>query len=274
MPYALQAHYLPEWERSAPEGWERRLREISPITDKMSHLRFRYWEPRDHWFHPDRGQWMVYACTPRHLVEKERAEQFAKHWSELTPELQEGRKAMVSNYQHFMWHTHGVEAKPFWILQGEFGGTPAKYSRREKRYLDALNAVSEELPLGFLPACQFDERAVRAIQKRDRLVIAGGRFEELERINGAAAMSIEDALAEEEFRKVFLDEWIETMKPQADFMRHWLSRSENRETLPAAPAHLSSTLSQWQDHYIQHGHVIGAKVAASRAVRVPVTVSP
>jgi hypothetical protein len=271
MPYALQAFYLPEWERPAPEGWERRLREISPITEKLSHLRFRFREPDQEWFHADRGQWMLYSCTPRALIDRDRAEQFLLHWSELSPEKQVGRKSVVSDYQHFMWHVHGVEARPFWILQGEWGGVPAKYSRMEKRYLDAMNAVSDELPLGFLPACQFDERAVRAIQKRDRLVQAGMRLEELERINGLLALAAVDQAAEEAFRKTFLDEWIETMKPQADFMRHWLSRSENRECLPAAPAGLSSTISMWQDEYVKTGTVIGAKVAASRAVQVPVS---
>ena len=270
MPYSLQQFYRGEWERRPPEGWEVRLREISQITDRMSHLRLRWNEPYAHWFEPNRGQWSIYVATPRHLVEASRAAQFLLHWSELPEDQQEGRKACVSSYQHFMWHTHGVEVLPFWILQGSHGGTPAKYSRREKRYLDAMNAVSEELPLGFLPACAFDEQSVKAIQHRDRLVQAGMRFDELEKMDRPEYLKAQDELAEQEHREVFLDQWIETMKPQADFMRHWLQRSENRESLPAAPDGLASTLSQYKDQYIATGALIGAKVASSRKLQVAV----
>lgn len=275
MPYplSLKEYYRPEWDREPPPEWAARIAEISERTDRMAHLRFRYFEPHPVWNHGERGQWTLYIATPRHLVERDRAELFQLHWSELPGptsdfNMQQGRKSVVSNYQHYMWHTQGVEVMPFWILQGEFGGTPAAYTPRERRYLDACDAVSDPFPLGFFPACPFDERAVKRVQDRDRFLQAGKSIDALEKMDRPEYLKAEDEAAERLHRETFLDNWFETMKPQAEFMQRYLRSSDADFALPKATREQSNAVAQWKDHFIETGHVLGAGIARSR--RVPI----
>lgn len=271
MPYpkSLQAFTPAAFYHEAPASWVARLREISPITETLSHLRFRWWAPDESWNFSERGVWTLYACTPRRMVHPDRAEQFALHWSELHESQRAGRKAMVSDYQHFLWHTQGVEAMPFWILQGEWGGTPAKYSRREIRYLDASSAISDPFPLGFFPACPFDGRAVRLITQRDRLIQVCNQYDALEKMDRPAALKAEDDASERLFRETYLDTWAEIMRPSVEFMQSTLGRA-HLEALPPAPEGTANAISGWKDHWIETGVVIGSAVAKSTSLQVAV----
>ena len=270
MPYplSLQAYCLPEFYAVAPDSWETRLREISPILPNLAHLRFRKFEPRDDWYFKDRPMWAVYSCTPRHLIQKDRAEQFALHWSELPSERQKGRKGVVSDYQHFMWHSQGLEVRPFWLLQGEWGGTPTLYTPREKRYLDASGAISEPFPIGFFPACTFDERAVKGIVARDRLVQAGMRYDALEAMDRPAALRAEDELAERTFRETYLDTLAVMQAPAVEYMKSQLFKEESPDYLPPAPAGLANTLATWRDVFVETGKMIGVTTPTHKQVSV------
>jgi hypothetical protein len=196
--------------------------------------------------------------------------QFEQHWSELATEGEQiARKSEVSNYQHFMWHTQGVEVKPFFILQGN-GGTPAHYTRREKRYLDAVGAINTPLPLGFMPACPFDERSVKLVAARDRLFQAGNRFDALEKMDRPEALKAEDDLAEREFRKAFLETWREIMAPSVEFMKSYITKSEADMTLPKASRQMADSVTQWRDHWLEHGSLPGVRSPSSKAVQIAV----
>lgn len=279
MPYALslQNYTLPEFYEEAPAAWTVRLREISPITDSLAHLRFRYFKPREDWLYQQRGIWVLYSCTPKHLVPKSRAEMYEKHWSEisLNPETavpqsaQYARRALVSDYQHFMWHTQGVEARPFWYLQGGWGGTPAVYSRYEERMLDACNAVSEPFPIGFFPACPFDERAVKSVQARDRFYKASCDMDELEKQDKPDALKADDIATEIAFRQKWLDWWYEQIQPQKEFMQSAMFKEQSAD-LPAAPEGLPNVLATWEDTFVEYGSVPGVATAGSRKINVAV----
>lgn len=279
MPYALslQTCCLPEFYSEAPEAWVKRLREISPVTENMAHLRFRYRAPQPDWNFPERGVWELYSCTPKHLMSKERAELFEKHWSEvsLEPEkpvphaAQMARRISVSSYQHFMWHTLGVDAQRFWVLQGEGGGTPAQYTRREERLLDACNVPSEAFPLGFFPACPFDERAVKEILQRDRFIQAELRIEDLLKMDRPEALKAEDDEAEREFRKAFLDWWYVQIQPQKEFMQSTLFKTA-ADDLPPAPEGLERTLAQWKETFVEEGVMPDAGIARSKTLHLAV----
>ena len=267
---SMQQTITPEFVAQPPQAWETRLREISPITEKMDHLRFRWRSPKSFWQHPEQGQWELYACTPRALCDPHEVEKYAVHWSALPTWLQEGRKATVTDYQYFMWHEHNVEIRRFWILQGPGGGTPARYSKREQRYLDGAGYVSDPFPLGFFPACPFDERSVKSIMERDRLVKAAGKFDELVKMDKPEALRIEDEAAERLFRETYLQTWSTMMQPQKEFMKSQLAKSQIEESLPPAPDGLANVLAQWKDHYIEKNSMIGAKAASSKALQVAV----
>lgn len=275
MPYArsLQQYLAPEIFVEPPDAWERRLREISPVTDRLQHLRFRFRAGSPTMLHPDaqrRGVWELYACTPRPRVSQDRAKQFTLHWSELPTDQQPGRRALVSSYQHYMWHVHGVEVRRCWVLQGEQGGTPAAYTDRERRLLDAEGWLSEPLPIGALPPCPFNEETVNAVQSRDLLVQAGNSVDELERRNSATHLRIEEESAEKEFRKRFLGWWQTQMAPQAEFMKWYLTKSEADHSLRRATNEEANAVTTWKDQYIEHGSVPMAGIASSQAVPVAV----
>lgn len=261
----LRDYSLPEWFVEPPADWVRRLREISPIVDKLAHLRFRFRAPQPDWNFPEQGVWELYSCTPKAVVSKSRAQLFEQHWSELVLEgSRVARRASVSNYQHFMWHMQGVDAQRFWVLQGH-GGTPAKYTRREERILDACNAISEPFPLGFFPACPFDERSVKLILERDRLIKAELNIEDLRKMDTAEALKAEDDDAEKAHRTAFLDWWYQQIQPQKEFMQSTLFKKEEA-SLPPAPKELPNKLATWKETYIEHGSMPGVSVASSKAV--------
>lgn len=274
MPYdrSLQRFTPAEFYREPPPEWERRLREVSPILPSVDHLVFRWFEPTNPdgsdrgWNHNERGQWMLYAAKPIRMVEKDRASQFEKHWSELDAMQQEGRKAMVSDYQHFMWHSRGLYVKPFLVLQGAWGGTPAKYTEREIAFLQASDCLDEPYPLGFFPACPFDERTVKTIALRDRLLQCANDYDALAKLDTADAMKAETDAAQLHKRQTYLDTWKVMIEPSAEFMKSFLRTKEADRVLPRAPEGTAKAVAQWRDHWLEHGSILGASPAIHRKV--------
>lgn len=252
---------LPEWTQAAPEGWEPKLRAISPIAERTSWLHFR-WRSRE-------GLHVLYELTPKALLSPGRIEQLTTHWSDLPSDQHMGRKLFVSEYQHYMFRTHGVEARLHWVLQGEAGGTPAMYTHREQRLLQAVGAPDEVPEIGSLLPCPFDERAIQAIAIRDRLRKAGGSLDALHKSNTGEVQKMEESATEQEYRKAFLGWWFEQMIPNSEFMKTYLRNSESDYTLRKATKAEANAASMWKDHFLETGNVIGATHAGSRIV-VPV----
>lgn len=269
---ALSELFDGSFTKPAPEDWERRLREISPIRSDMAHLRFRWFPSHPSWPmagepHSVDGMWMLYAWTPRHLVSADRAGQFTRHWSELPESQQPGRKALVSNYQFWVWHTHGCDAFPMWILQGD-GGTPAKHTPAEVAFLDGSDLPSDPVPIGSLPPCAFDERSVRRIAARDRFVQACNDPARLAAMDSAAGIKAEDDAAMRLKRETMLDTWKVVMAPSTEFMKWYLGKSEADQALPRASKEQANAASQWRDHFVHTGAVLSARSAPSRRAHV------
>lgn len=275
MPYlhTLSSYVLPEFDRPAPEAWERRLRELSPVTEHMAHLVFRWREPGDgtrEWIDPHHGVWEIYSATPKRMVSAERAEQFRLHWSELPPSQQMGRRTYVTNYQHYMWHTCGVEVRRFWVLQGPWGGTPAEYTPLERRALDGEGLPSIAPPLGTYPPCPFDERSVKAIAERDRFYQAGKNIERLLGMDRPAALKAADDIAEREFRKKFTAYVRDAMLPQAEFITSLSRTTAGDQVLPKASRDYASMAAMYQDYFIERGEMPGGAMVRHRALQVAV----
>lgn len=280
MPYprTLAGFVLPEFEAEAPDSWERRLREISPILPNTSHLRFRKFAPRADWkdspfnTQPDRPLWALYTCLPVRLVEPLTADGYRKHWSEeSTAGEQAATRALVSDYQHFMWHVHGLYVKPFWLLQGEWGGTPMKFTDRERRYLDAAGEDSIPAPPGAFTPCPFDERAVAKIVERDRLVQAGNRLDELEKMDRPDFKKAEDDAAELVYRERVLEHLAAMAAPAAEYMKSQVGKREIDAALVSgflrpAPASLPNVLATWKDVFRETGQMIGATAPLQQKV--------
>lgn len=278
-PHSLSSYVLPEFEAEAPASWEARLREISPVASHTSHLRFRKFAPREDWkespfnAQPDRPLWAIYTCLPIRLVEPLTAAGFTKHWSEeSTVGEKVATRAMVSDYMHFMWHTSQLYVKPFLLLQGDWGGTPMSYTRRERRYLAASGADTTPAPPGCFTPCPFDERVVRNVLARDRLIQAGNRLDELEKQSGSAAKKAEDEAAEAVYREAVLQHLTELAAPAAEFMKSQLGKREIDAAVAAgdmrpAPADLPDTLATWRDHFRATGQMPTATAPRQRNVQ-------
>ena len=238
------------------------------MTDTLSHLRFRWRDPHPSWNFPKQGQWELYACLPRMMATADRAACFAKPWWDMPKHLQAGRKNSVTRYQFYMWHEHGVDAQRFWVLQGPWGGTPAAYTIREARILDAAGQVSDPLPFGMLPACDFDEQSVAGILSRDRLLQAGNDLDRLHKANSVAAQIAEETEAEQAFRKKFLNQWYERTAPQAEFLKTYLATTEADMTMRRATNEENDALAVWKEQYVETGIVPNATPAATRATQL------
>lgn len=252
-----------DWMKPAPKAWVDRLREISPVSDRLAHLVFRWNAPKDFWVHPNEGQWELYAASPRHLATEDRKQCFEKHWSELPRSEQAGRKSSVSSYQHYMWHTHNVDVSRYAILQGPTAFTPSRYTMREKRYLDAVGAESTPFPRGFFPAAPFDERTVRQILSRDRLLLAGGDLDRLEAMDKPEAVKAEFEEAEQHHRREYLKSWSALMAPCQEYMKSQLFRTQVEPDLPPAPEGLADRLATWKETFIESGHLVGGTNATT-----------
>lgn len=252
----------PEWLQRPPEGWEDRLRAISPQVDRTSHLRFRYRASVE--------QWELYECTPAHLLDPGRLIELRQHWSELPPSRQMGRKWSVSEYQHYMFRTHQVEARRFWVLQGSLGGTPATYTEREQKLLESVGESGDVPELGMFPACPFDERAVQAILARDKLLKVGFDLSALERSQRPDALKAQDDENEKDYRKAFLGWWYQEMQPMSEFLKYYHRQTEAQYTLRPGTPEISNAVSKWAEFFVETGQVIGAETPSSKTVQMTV----
>lgn len=271
-PKTLTAYVERDFFVQPPEDWERRLREISPVRPDLAHLRFRFRDPHPSW--PDNdarrdGVWMLYTCTPKHLASVDRAWQFERHWSELPVSQQPGRKAMVSEYQHWMWHTQGLDPRPFLILQGP-GGTVCRFSDRERRALDGMGFVSEPVPIGCAPPCQFDGRTIKIIEARDRLFQVGNRLDALAKLDLPDYQKAEAEEAERTFRETYTDTLREMVAPDVDFLSWFLRKSEADMALPKGDPEVANLANQWRDQFRETGKMPGGNQSKSRRAHVTV----
>ncbi len=265
MPYPrlLQEYLKPEFFAEAPASWVKRLRETSPVADRQPYLIFRVFGLDDReregwgWVCKERPMWTLYIATPRKAVSPERAALYVKHWSEMATEGEKvARHSMISDYQHFMWHSQGVDVAQFLLLQGPTGATIAKYSKREKRYLDGIGATSEEFPIGFLPAQPFDERTVTLIQTRERMMFGSRRFDSLDGLNASQAEKAEAEEAERVFREEWVKTWGQMNGPVKEFLGSQIGKAAMADG-PRASRKTTDHVTSWKDQYIATGVIPG-----------------
>ena len=242
-------------ERAFPEAWMTRLRDVSPISTWTSHL-----VPR--WM-PDVEQWVLYQCIPSLHIPDERRTQLATYWEDLPVTQRFGRRAMVSDYQYRMYHDFRVDARPFLILQGDRGGTPARYTRREQLLLQAHHLPDTPPRMGTLAYAPFDERTVTRILERDRLVEAGRNIDALRRMDSLIGQKAIEAEADKAFRQAFLDWWAQEMGPIAEQFGSLLRHGLDQEIRKATPEEAYAA-NRFHDHFMETGEVPAPVVHAIR----------
>ncbi|MFA6167808.1 MAG: hypothetical protein WC700_14400 [Gemmatimonadaceae bacterium] len=251
-------------EPRAPKEWVRRLRELWPVSDQMQWLQPRMFpESIDKASgYPIRGsaRWVIYTMTPAALVQEADptwVEMLDENpWWLMSPEKQFGRMMHVTTYQYAMWREYRCLARPYWCVQGDEGGTPMKYSLREKAVLKAENLPTDVPNPGDLPFATLDERVIRVLAERDKFRQLGGALDRLRNKDKAVAdIKAEEAEAETVFRTEFVKWFKARMEPNAEFIGTHLRKSENGGDFRPATAAEANAADQWEDHYIATGRV-------------------
>lgn len=145
--------------RDVPPEWERRLREVSPISDLHSWLAFRWFD--------EAQRWMLYECVPIRFIDDNT---LIADLAGPDPDSDAGRDVLVSHYQQRMFREHRVHARPCWVIQGTKGGHYAAFSKAVQEDHKALGLPTEPPKPGDLPYADFDERVVRQIVEMSKLV--------------------------------------------------------------------------------------------------------
>lgn len=211
-----------------PAEWERELRDLSPISQEHSWL-------SGAWLNIA-NRWVLYENVPYPLIpEGKRVQLGGTPYWEMPKHLRAGRKASVSAFQWEMYRKHQVWARPFWVIQGTEGGTPAKFTDVEEAILQAKGLDTEPPEAGALPYAEWDNRVVSQIRHRDRLTKMQARIERLRATADTDALKAEQVLAEEVFRKEFWGWFEERMQPQAEFWT-WYTAREEAQHLPIRQA--------------------------------------
>jgi len=227
-----------------------RLRELSPVSASVSYYVARW--------RREAGRWMLYHAIPQRMIHADRRAQLSVWWEDLPVGQQAGRRQSVSAYQYQMYQDHQLDVRPFLILQGERGATPARYLDREKKVLAALQLPTVPPALGSLAYAPFDERTVARILERDRLVKANQNLEMLAKINSGAGQRAEDGEAETAYRRAILAYWSEAAKPQAELLADILGKTHEGKQLRRATQREAYAANHFQEHFLETGEVPGA----------------
>ena len=202
-----------------PAEWEERLREISPVSQDHSWL-------YGAWFNKG-ARWVLYEMLPFPAIpESKRLQLGGTPYWEIPKQLRAGRKQACSAFQWEMYRTKKVWARPFWVIQGPAGGTPAEFTEMEQAMLQAQGLDTEPPEPGALPYAPWDTRVETQLRSRDRLMKARYRLSKLQASADNDALKAESVLAEEAFRKEFWGWWKEQMQPQAEFWTWYSAREE------------------------------------------------
>lgn len=214
--------------------WERELREVSPITSVYSHLRA-YW-------YRAKARWVLYDVLPSDAMDDDMDTGSGLLGFELRaimhgPKIEDRTDDVpISPVQQAMWHAWGGFARPFWVLQGEHGGHQVRFSPQQSSALLRMGLPAEPPPIGSLPPCPFDNRAIHQLQHLNRLHQFEDSIERLRKSASTEFAKAEEARIEREVRESemrFIESQVRPLVEMASSIAH---RSElDDELIHVAP---------------------------------------
>lgn len=240
-----------EAEHRPPESWVRELREISPVSAVAPYLAFHWLAGTDT---APIERWVLYSYIPVGLIPSDmRALLEAEPYWTLPASQQHGRRTMVSALQWHLYREYRVWARPFWCLQGTQGGTPARYTMLEANLLKLAGLPHEPDAPGSLPYVGWDERAARAVRRRDKLAAFGGRVEALEAAASSEAQKAEAAEMERAFRKEFVAWQQERTAELADAVTSLSRKTDNDPLFRPATREEANRTAEAMEQYVDTG---------------------
>lgn len=241
-----------------PADWEERLRAMSPITDRFSHL-------RAYWYRAGQ-RWVLYDCVPRVLIKDDEAQGAPITGRELIAalegppprDLEDWQKCpYVSDMQHEFYRLYRVYARPFWVLQGENGGHQVKFSPWQQNVLIAKGLSPEAPQIGSLPPCPFDMRVVKALTHLNRLHALDDRLDKLQASGTVESANAEMEGIQREIREAEMAFIESQMTPLVDMtsslMRGSNSRSEHEDQLVIVPKGAAAKAKDAYEQYRETG---------------------
>ncbi len=235
------------------EEWVRDLRQMSPKSEAVSWLYLTWKEPP---FQPDKRRLVVYDCIPEAHIHPELRMYLAgtPYW-ELPQAERAGRAAIVSATQWEMYRRFRVHAKPFWIIQGKDGGTPASYSEVERKWLRLMHQPDSPPTLGALPFAPWDNRVKHRILERDRLTKFEGQIARLRERGNPETIAAELDAAEKEQRRAFWKWWTEQHQESADMWKWYIGHSEVTHRLRQETRDEFLAAAMAEERFIETGRV-------------------
>jgi len=166
--------------KQAPTEWVRRLREIDPIRDQLSYLEFVWYAPAE--------RWCLYEMVPAYesefgpTVPLPILDELKGPDPDLIPET----APLITHRQWLLYQNTGRWARPSWVLQGTKGGHQIAFDHADKELLQRTGRKSEPPAVGELPYAPFDERAVQAILRMNKMHRVKNDLDEFRRVNTGA----------------------------------------------------------------------------------------
>lgn len=236
-----------------PREWMAELRVLSPESLQHSYLIPGWLQGPEH---APIERWVLYEGIPEPLIPPEMREMLSgtPYWK-MPKGRMHGRRQMVSAFQYDMYRKHRVWVRPFWCLQGDHGGTPARYSEMEEAILRGENKPTDPPAPGSLPFAPWDARVSREIQKRDVLYKLGMSIDRLRRSANNEQMKAETVAAEKEFRRRFLGWFGNQLSAQAEFLTDYSRKSEADFQLRPIDREEAKAVEMHEEVFIETGMV-------------------
>lgn len=238
-----------------PAEWEADLRTISPKSDTASWLRLTWMDtpPESPVYRPGTGRWVLYDCVPDALIDTERRWQLTTPFWELPKDQRAGREQMVTAMQFELYRTERVDARAFWVIQGNSGGNPVSFTALERRIFRMHHQPEEPPPRGALPLAPWDARVRDVIVARDRLAKLQGKLSALRASGTPEAMRAAQAEEDREGRRIVMTWLTDQLGEQADYQAWYSRRTASDRTLHKITREEAAKAARFTDEYIETG---------------------
>lgn len=267
------------YDRTPPEEWVRRLRELSPVADDRGWLEF-VWEAGDPWAPVQR--WELWEMVHPSLVDpSEVAELRGAHpradghpctstpvssWA-VSPgknyqpclcrhklEKWKGSLSGVSLTSWKLFQRTAYVGRPFWVIQGTGGGNKFGFTHEEGLLLEAEGYPPVAPPSGSLPYASFDQRVISQITRFNRLWQFRNNIEDYRDAMGPGYEQYRKQVAKE-LRKQLVAHLKQQM---ADVEPLFLKADDagELENQPRTDIDYDRLEPQSEEHYVETGNVL------------------
>lgn len=207
--------HLFQWDHEAPSAFVERLDDLWPPYGRTPWL-VPVWSAGE----PDEPvqRWVIYVARPAcTLTEDEQEEIRARSLEVLPPGVRSESPLAVLRAMELAiepvpyaeasrgrlrtlgyWEAHRALLLPVWVVQGENGGHPYRWTEHEKRMLRLEKLPDDEPAPGSLPFHPLDERVIGRLVRFDRM-------RRLQKFGGVNAKQMEKEEQERIWRRSFLD---------------------------------------------------------------------